>query len=408
MPSARELMKAELKESVQESQESKNFNSSSFETYFTVPDGRSQWIPEGNDDGVKHYWDCIPFRIGKHFPDKTLKKAPKPGTFRHVMDIHMHKNVGPLGASVVCPMNTFKAGKCFSDEEAVELGRVADPEENVVGCPICEHLKSAQADEPDADKRKAIWKEKKAYRRVMYNAIVRDGGEEEEKGCQIYEVSHHFMQKNLDTLSEEDERAGTGAVTYPDPDEGKTIYFVYKKSGKGKDTTAAYEGHRFVDRMVKGKPYVISDEELEDAICLDDTLILMTYKELNDLYWSVESKKTEDTKQEEKKEEKQEDSRGSRRLKRSTTEETPEPEKKDEEKQEEQSTKRLSRTREEESPADRGLIAKCPSMLEFGKDTLTNEECNKCADDVYKACKAKKDELEAVEKPRGRRILKRD
>ena len=167
--SQRERMRQAANEGVKQSQENTDYRPTSFSTYFQLPDGTQQWFPKGDEKGVKHFIDIVPFPVGDNFPDGVW---PNPGAIKengywHILDIHTHNNIGAANERVVCPRASFKSG-------------IAKGEKS--GCPICEDMGELQKQEPNPDKRKEIWKSMRPIRRCLYNVIVRDDGEEEAKG----------------------------------------------------------------------------------------------------------------------------------------------------------------------------------------------------------------------------------
>lgn len=83
-----------------------------------------------------------------------------------------------------------------------------------------------------------------------------------------WESSYHLSEKNIVAIAKNN-RTGE-FIPFADPDEGKTIEFT--REGKG--VTTDYTGFKFVDR----EP--IPDEVLDQAVCLDDYIQILSYDEL--------------------------------------------------------------------------------------------------------------------------------
>jgi len=227
----------------------------------------------------EHYIDIIPYIAGKRDP------LTKEGKGTYVLDLWVHRGVGPNENSYVCPARNY-----------------GDP------CPICEHVKELRRkDDVDDD----LLKELYPKRRVVYNVVCMDDEKEEAKGVQVWEVSHYLMEANISPLIKGGR--GGGVNLFSDPDEGKSIRFEVQGSG----TNTRYKGHRLDDRIYsipgdKTKEYTISEEILKRAYCLDDLIIVLTYDELSEVYYgknfegntSKEEGKVQEEKEEEQPEEK--------------------------------------------------------------------------------------------------------
>ena len=237
--SMRDKMRNKLKDRTKESHKNRD-SGGGMKNYFNddkMGELTTWWAGKGD-----HIIDIIPYFAGKHDPRN------KKGEPAYVLDVEVHRFVGSMDEMVVCPEQFGKP------------------------CPICEQ--SRQLNREGADFKTEI-KPLKPGRRAVYNVIVRDGGDMEKKGNQIFEIAHWFMEKHLAKIAK-DPRGG-GFTIFSDPDEGKSISF--ERSGTGA-TSTNYEGHRFVDR-----PDVISDAELEEAVCLDELIEMKTYEEIYEIFW---------------------------------------------------------------------------------------------------------------------------
>lgn len=186
----------------------------------------------------KHKIDIIPFLVGK----KHWKK--KQGDFAYFLEVWTHGNVGPNDDVVVC------LNKTLGEE-----------------CPICNYRKQLQqSGEGDEDTIKAL----RPKQRTLYNIVCYDSDEQRQKGVQVWDVAHFFMEQKLLAIATDDE---TGElIAYADPDDGKRISFQRKGSGAG---NTSYLGHKLVDR-----DYKITDKILAQAYSLDEVLIILSYQEI--------------------------------------------------------------------------------------------------------------------------------
>ena len=152
---AKKRMKEQIQAQQKKSSENAGKTITTFVNYFELPEGFSQWIPKGSDKGEEHAFDIILFKVGDNFPDMycNLNK----GDWAYLLDVGVHKNVGPEKQAVLCP-NSFKSKTAKGDKK---------------GCPICERMAVLQANESDEDKRYSIYQKYKPQRRVMYFVITR-------------------------------------------------------------------------------------------------------------------------------------------------------------------------------------------------------------------------------------------
>lgn len=237
--SMRDKMKNKLKERTKESHKNRDSGGGIKNAFNADKMGEIQTWWAGKGD---HIIDIIPYMAGTHDPRN------KEGEPAYVLDIEIHQYVGAMEEMVVC------------------LEQFGDP------CPICEE--SRRLNREGADYKKEI-KPLKPKRRAIYNIIVRDGGDMEKKGNQVFEIAHFFMEKHLAKIAK-DPRGG-GFTVFSDPDDGKSISF--ERTGTGAESTG-YDGHRFVDR-----PEPITDDELESAVCLDDLVNILDYNEIYEIFW---------------------------------------------------------------------------------------------------------------------------
>ena len=244
--SIRDRMKQKLKDRTKESHNRRD-SGGSFKNFFNSDkigelEVSTWWAGKGD-----HLIDIIPYFAGKNDPRN------EEGEPSYVLDIEAHMRVGALSDVLICPEQFGKP------------------------CPICEE--SRRLDKAGEDW-KTVVKPLKPKRRVVYNVIVRDEGKMEEKGVQVLEISHYFMEAHLAKIAKS--VRGGGFTVFSDPDEGRSIAF--ERSGGSENT--AYTGHHFEDR-----PANITDEELDSAYCLDDLIEIRSYA---DIYESFHGKPFKD------------------------------------------------------------------------------------------------------------------
>ena len=210
------------------------------------PDANVQlWKP---GDGF-HIIDIIPYEVGEFNVD-----GEEPGEIHYCFKYFYHRNVGPANEWVLCPLKTY-----------------GNP------CPICEE-RQRLIDE-DADWEKFV-KPLYSKERYLYNIVCYDDRNEENKGVQVWDVSNHYFEKHIMTISKKPSRRGKEEehIVFFDPDEGKSISFTIEPPA-GKDDFAEYVGHAFEDRE---EP--IPDEILESVHCLDEIVTILSYDELEEKF----------------------------------------------------------------------------------------------------------------------------
>jgi hypothetical protein len=210
------------------------------------------WRPK---DG-SHIIDIIPYIVGKNNVE-----GDKPGkglhyTFRYFV----HKSVGPNNDWYICPARTWGED-----------------------CPICEYRQKLIDKGEDWD---SVIKPLFPRSRNLYNVVCYDRGEEK-KGVQIWDVSNHYFEKHILTLSKKPARSGKAEknILFFDEEDGKSITFTIEPA-QGKDDFPEYVGHAFDER-----DYKISDEILDAAHCLDELIVRPSYEDLEKAFFGKSGSK---------------------------------------------------------------------------------------------------------------------
>lgn len=314
-----------IKKRQQESYE-KREDSGKFRSIFIDPIGRDKfWKPTVGE----HQINIIPFIAGKNNPN-TPEGDPS-----YVLDIWVHSGVGVNEDQYVCPARNF-------DQP----------------CPICEHQTELRK-EPDYDE--DYVKSLSPKRRVVYNIEVLDSPKEQNKGVQLFEVSHFSFEKPLMERSKLPK--GGGYVYFADVDDGQIVSFDVKeapfttKGPKPKTIKKMdYVSFQFIPR---DSP--IPDDLLTKTHCLDEIVKIPTYDELYEAFF-------QESKEKHVEEEKEE------------LNDVPEPEMED--------------APEQETP---GVAEdECPVAQIFGADFDKFNECDTCIN--REECAAKKLEIDEAKK----------
>lgn len=344
--SLRERIREKAKQLTEEASSSNKYTYSSGESYYSLPEGVSQFIPTTGKDGKGelHRLDLIMFARGEIFPDQTFgsPNVPEVGDPVFRLDLNVHFAVGPDNLAVICPKHSFRS-------------KIAKGEKK--GCPICELSEQKQSEVSDKEKRTEIYKAFRPKRRCMYNVIIRDGDEEEAKGVQVFEVSHFVFQEKLNDAQDMLRKEGEGEVNYADCDDGRLILFNAFKDKFGDNDYTNISGVKFKERVRNKKEYLITDDELELAHDLGKFLKLYSYDEIAAMI-------SEDAKPSKSKDDEEEDEED---------EDTPPFE------------SRKKKTEKKEDEEEEGEEV-CPHSYEIGVDYLEKEECEDCQGSIYRTC----------------------
>jgi len=219
--SYRDMLKKKKKDLVKRHEESyKRKDGMQFGTIFqNVPEGLPFW----KCGEARHEIDVIPWVAGDNVP------MVAPGEACYVLDLWVHQRVGATNDPYVCPSKNFKKP-----------------------CPMCEYLEDQR--QKGIRLSKEEYSQVAAKRRTIYLVWVHDDVTQEDKGIQLWEISHFFFEMNVAEIAKEAPEDG-GMNIWTDLDDGKSVMFTRK--GSGKDNTK-YFGHKFVDRRK-----VIPDNLLE-------------------------------------------------------------------------------------------------------------------------------------------------
>jgi hypothetical protein len=214
----------------------------------------------------QHIVDILPWEVGPDMPVDTTGENPitDEGDFDYVLDLFVHQNVGSMRQPYVCPWENFR-----------------------LPCPICEFIKANRLPKEE-------WSKHRPKRRSIYLIWDRTDAKEENKGVQIFDAAHFFMEEKIEEIAKLPR--GGGYDTFSDPDEGKSVCWTRK--GSGKENTS-YLGHRFIKRESK-----IPDKILDSTFSLDQVIDMHpSYEEIEKAFNGVaeEEEKTEKPKTKEKK-----------------------------------------------------------------------------------------------------------
>ena len=318
--------------------------------------------------------NIIPYVIKTKNHPLVKKGEFEIGDKDYVMDIFVHRGVGPSEESVLCLKSTY--GK---------------------PCPICEQsaLLRKQGKEKEAG-------DLKASRRVFYN--IQDMKEPDK--LKVFETSHYLFEKELIDEARDDEEGGF--VDFADPIDGKEIKFRAIDVQKGSIKFKEFKSFGFEDRD-DPIPY----ELLESAISFDEIMNVPTYEEAEKILFGQDEDEDDEVDEKPSKKSKKDDDDGDddddddvppKKSARNRDEDDDEPDEKpskssrkpekDDDDEPVKPSKKSSKNDEDdevdEKPSKKSSSGDCKFEHCFGKDCDKFDDCDDC--DCWDKCvKAKKD-----------------
>lgn len=307
----------------------------------------------------KNRINIIPYTIKTKNHPLVKKGEMDIGDKDYVMDIFVHRGVGPSEASVICLKQNY--GK---------------------PCPICEQ----------ADQFKKAGKEKEAgelkpSRRVFYNIEdCKNPG-----SIKVFEASHYLFEKELIDEARDDEEGGF--VDFADEESGKEIKFRCSKTTKGNISFNEFKSFSFEDR-----DETLSDELIESAISFDEIMNVPSYEEAEKILFGDDEDDSDDedekpakkSKKQEDDDDDDDDEEDETPKKKSLKKSEPEDEDDDDDEELPKSKKSKKQEIEEDDDSDDEEdekltkkscdkdCGKCPFGHKFGKDTDEFDDCDDC------------------------------
>lgn len=227
-------------------------------TSLRIPDGTSLFTikKEGN-----YRIDVIPYVVGKGNPHAAEGKKYWQRTY------FVHRGVGANGQSFCCPKKcTDGRLKCPICEDAWRQWNAIGKDRELTD----EELKK------EKDRVKALWPKE----RQLFAVIDKNNAE---KGIQIWDQSFHLFGKalknKLDNMDEVDEKKGYDRFHHPEM--GYTIRITAVEEKMGSYSFFDCSIFEFRER----EPYEMSI--IDEAPCLDDAIILLTYEQLEKAYYGT-------------------------------------------------------------------------------------------------------------------------
>lgn len=301
----------------------------------------------------KNRINIIPYTINTKNHPLVKRGEFEVGDMDYMMDLYIHKNIGPSEASVICLKSTF--GK---------------------PCPICEQsaLLRKQGKEKEAG-------DLKPSRRVFYN--IQDMKEPEK--LKVFETSHYLFERELIDEARDDEEGGF--IDFADPVDGKEIKFRASDVQKGSIKYKEFKSFSFEDR---DEP--ISDELLDSAISFDEIMTIPTYEEVEKILFGQDNddESDEPMKKPSKKFDDEDDefeekpSKKSAKVQEDEGDDEPDVPKKSTKRVESDSDDEPDVSAESEGSNEKSSCSKCKYGHCYGKDADKFDDCDEC--DIWDKC----------------------
>jgi hypothetical protein len=306
----------------------------------------------------------VPYTVKSKNHPLVVQGKLEIGEIDSVMDVWVHRSVGPGEIDVVCLKKNY-----------------------LKSCPCC-----IQADEYKAKGMEKEYKALKASRRVTYNVL---DANDVDKGLMIFSASHYLFDKEL---VEEAIAAGKDGrmVDYAGIDHGRIITFRGSMTSAGKTEFMEFKSFSFEarDEVITAKEL---DRLIDKTISLDEIMKVMTSSEVEAAIYGLGDDDDDDRPrtQSASSRDADEEERSSRR---SRDDEDEKPSRRERDRDTEESQER--RHRRDDDEGEKSSSKKedsCPAGYEFGKDWDRKEECDHCkvwdrCEDAYMDQKKKEKE----------------
>lgn len=292
-------------------------------SYLDLPEGVLQFI-EKPDSRIE--LDFLPYEVTDPIhPDRNDdEEVAVKGSLWYKRTFKVHRNIGSgdQARTIVCPSS------------------IGEP------CPICEYRAKRRKEGASKEELSAM---NFGYRNLY---IVRPVNAEDyskwykdlQETYYIWNIAQGNFQKQLNDELREDRDRGM----FPDLEEGLTLKIRFRTASLDKTEYAETSRIDFIER---DKPY--KESVLDGVPNLDKVLKVLSYKEIDALFFSDEPPEEEQSKDE--------------------PEETPR-----------EHRRKKPREDDDEDRDEKGKGGKCPHDFNFGKDYDKYKECDEC--DVWEKC----------------------
>jgi len=194
--------------------------------------------------------NIVPYEIKSKRHPLVRQGIMKVGNIDYVMDVWVHRSIGPGQADVVCLRRNYNKA-----------------------CPICEAMDEAKA-AGNKDELNAL----KPRRRVFYNVI---NVNESDGEIMVFESSHFNFEKEL--IEEAREQSDDqNIVDFADIDNGCVIEFRGSKAKFEGFEYMEFKSFRFRER---GKGQAVTEEDIERAVSFDAIMTVLSYDQIKKILY---------------------------------------------------------------------------------------------------------------------------
>ncbi len=194
--------------------------------------------------------NIVPYEIKSKNHPLVQQGIMKIGNIDYVMDVWVHRSIGPNQMDVVCLRKNYNKA-----------------------CPICEAMDEAKA-AGNRDEMNAL----KPRRRVFYNVI---NVNEPDGEIMVFETSHFNFEKEL--IEEAREQSDDqNIVDFADIDNGCVIEFRGSKAKFEGFEYMEFKSFRFRER---GKGQEVTEEDVERAVSFDAIMTVLSYDQIKKILY---------------------------------------------------------------------------------------------------------------------------
>ncbi len=205
----------------------------------------------------KHRINIIPYIIKTKNHPLVKSGDAKVGDQDYMLDVFIHRGIGPTQTPVICPKKTF--GKA---------------------CPICDQANEYR--EQGKDKEASALR---AQRKAIYNII---DANDTDAGLQILDASYANFQKELIEAAKEENDDGD-IVDFPDIYEGKIVKFRATDAEFGGHAYFEFKNFGFEDRDEK-----LDDDLINQACSFDEYMKIYSSEEIEKILYGNDEEDSDD------------------------------------------------------------------------------------------------------------------
>jgi len=230
-------------------------------TTLDLPEGIQVWQPEKGNKRI----DVVPYEVGGKMESMKTSYARK-GEWYWEVTFFIHASIGPNNNSYVCAAKTFDKP-----------------------CPICDYR--GKLGSTDVDRKMfAVLKPKE---RQVFLVFDHD---DEEKGVQLWEVSHHNFGKLLDKRRANADEDDDHIRDFDDDRAGSTLKVEFDEESFATPDGLSKPFLKAFAIDFKARPNGLDEKLLEHGIHLDEIVKVVPYDKLKAIFLQTEDADEDDEK----------------------------------------------------------------------------------------------------------------